>query len=1055
MLLSFAAAAATLEVGQGQLYEQVGAAAAAAQDGDTILIHPGYYAEALVITQRELALESVAGSSLTVLQPPAGRRALTISGGVISVRGLSIEGGQEVRGGGVRVGEHATVDLNDVVIRGSSATWGGGIYVSQSSLTAANLHISGTQATLNGAGVYLDSASFSATDLVIQDALGDRSWGAGLSALASQVEVHGGVISGCHALRQADGYGGGGIYADSGSELLLESLVFSDNAAHSGGAIQLKGTSHAVLVDATFADNTALAAGGAIDTTVASSLSCTDCSFTGGLASTGGAIAGSLHATIELTASTFTKNTARSSGGALYGEQVATLRLTDVALADNTAALDGGAARVVGSSNTVVTGSAITGNAAGRDGGGWHESYGKATATFTRSVFTENEASGSGGAFMAVNNDSLQVVNCTLLGNSAGDGAHIGLEATPTTLVNDLLAFSAGTGEALAVDATSTVARSYLALWGNASGDWGPEWLSASPCIGCLSVDPLLVAWSDDGDPANDDLHPSRPSPLIDAGMPSTSDPDGTIADIGAFWSRPPSPWDDRPIDPTWPDDPVGPDNPPAVDPNKPDWPELGPHQPIDTTPPRDFAGGGCMGGGQASLLIAPLLMLLRRRRGLALFALPGVAAAGTPDVAGLHLVGGVGEVADYPNLVGTDTPPPGFALGVAGEYAATPLAERTETGRVPVIHNVAMGTLIASGTALHALRLEAALPVYGVSRSRSGYVGGTGDMRLGVEAALRPDHGLRPGLAIAGNVWLPTGAQDAALGHKDAAASLLVAVGHEGPHLGWTANAGARVAPGVEMRNLREGPGPLLGLGGRWSPTEDLSFTAELSVEGGHGWEQWPLTARGTVRHLSDAGQWWGVGLGAGLNEAVGTSLWSAQLVWGAGSRRPVVHAPLAPPDDPPAPLEVVEVMPAEEAALAALVDNRIVLRENLFFREGRHELLPVSVPTLEAIQEVLVDHEEVEYLLIQGHTNTNGGADVNLRLSQARAEVVLEWLVANGIDRRRLIAKGYGFEEPLVPRDHPDAERLNRRVEFLVVRPDEVPEDVRLPDEAELPTR
>ena len=64
-----------------------------------------------------------------------------------------------------------------------------------------------------------------------------------------------------------------------------------------------------------------------------------------------------------------------------------------------------------------------------------------------------------------------------------------------------------------------------------------------------------------------------------------------------------------------------------------------------------------------------------------------------------------------------------------------------------------------------------------------------------------------------------------------------------------------------------------------------------------------------------------------------------------------------------------------------------------------------------------------------IAGHTDASGSAEHNQALSQARAESVLNYLVANGVDRSRLEARGYGSEGlalPNAPRDP-----ANRRVE------------------------
>lgn len=81
----------------------------------------------------------------------------------------------------------------------------------------------------------------------------------------------------------------------------------------------------------------------------------------------------------------------------------------------------------------------------------------------------------------------------------------------------------------------------------------------------------------------------------------------------------------------------------------------------------------------------------------------------------------------------------------------------------------------------------------------------------------------------------------------------------------------------------------------------------------------------------------------------------------------------------------------------------------------------------------EVLEEHPEVE-VRIEGHTDSLGTEKHNQRLSERRAQAVLDRLVELGVDPDRLTSKGYGESEPLVvPTTYADLEK-NRRVEFLV---------------------
>ncbi len=76
-----------------------------------------------------------------------------------------------------------------------------------------------------------------------------------------------------------------------------------------------------------------------------------------------------------------------------------------------------------------------------------------------------------------------------------------------------------------------------------------------------------------------------------------------------------------------------------------------------------------------------------------------------------------------------------------------------------------------------------------------------------------------------------------------------------------------------------------------------------------------------------------------------------------------------------------------------------------------------------------------------IGSHTDSKGGENYNLKLSQKRAESVVNYLVQNGIDPNRLRAKGYGKMRPVAPNenedgtDNPEGRAKNRRTEFRII--------------------
>jgi OmpA-OmpF porin, OOP family len=76
-----------------------------------------------------------------------------------------------------------------------------------------------------------------------------------------------------------------------------------------------------------------------------------------------------------------------------------------------------------------------------------------------------------------------------------------------------------------------------------------------------------------------------------------------------------------------------------------------------------------------------------------------------------------------------------------------------------------------------------------------------------------------------------------------------------------------------------------------------------------------------------------------------------------------------------------------------------------------------------------------------IRAHTDNKGDDKYNMNLSDARAQVVENYLVSKGIDKSRLQSKGYGASLPVAPNKHedgsddPEGRQKNRRTEFKVL--------------------
>ena len=69
-----------------------------------------------------------------------------------------------------------------------------------------------------------------------------------------------------------------------------------------------------------------------------------------------------------------------------------------------------------------------------------------------------------------------------------------------------------------------------------------------------------------------------------------------------------------------------------------------------------------------------------------------------------------------------------------------------------------------------------------------------------------------------------------------------------------------------------------------------------------------------------------------------------------------------------------------------------------------------------------------------IEGHTDSEGTPERNQRLSDRRAQAVVDFLIKRGVDQAQLQAIGYGETRPLAPNDSPENRAKNRRIEFTV---------------------
>ncbi len=115
--------------------------------------------------------------------------------------------------------------------------------------------------------------------------------------------------------------------------------------------------------------------------------------------------------------------------------------------------------------------------------------------------------------------------------------------------------------------------------------------------------------------------------------------------------------------------------------------------------------------------------------------------------------------------------------------------------------------------------------------------------------------------------------------------------------------------------------------------------------------------------------------------------------------------------------------------------IESKIAFK-SLEFESGKADILESMHQDLAKLANFMIDHPGLK-LSISGHTDSEGRADANLRLSQARADAIRAYLMYEyKIDPERISAIGYGGEKPIVEETSEQNRKLNRRVEFEIHR-------------------
>jgi outer membrane protein OmpA-like peptidoglycan-associated protein len=122
------------------------------------------------------------------------------------------------------------------------------------------------------------------------------------------------------------------------------------------------------------------------------------------------------------------------------------------------------------------------------------------------------------------------------------------------------------------------------------------------------------------------------------------------------------------------------------------------------------------------------------------------------------------------------------------------------------------------------------------------------------------------------------------------------------------------------------------------------------------------------------------------------------------------------------------------KDIPLVPIEVNAAVVLRNVFFDVNKFELKPESQVELDRVVQLLQENPTVR-IQLEGHTDNQGAAADNQKLSDNRAKAVVQYLIGKGIKSDRLVAKGFGATQPVAENKTEEGRALNRRTELKVI--------------------
>jgi OOP family OmpA-OmpF porin len=112
----------------------------------------------------------------------------------------------------------------------------------------------------------------------------------------------------------------------------------------------------------------------------------------------------------------------------------------------------------------------------------------------------------------------------------------------------------------------------------------------------------------------------------------------------------------------------------------------------------------------------------------------------------------------------------------------------------------------------------------------------------------------------------------------------------------------------------------------------------------------------------------------------------------------------------------------------------GHVIRLDNVIFPVGRSKISEESYSGLNIVVDMMKENTSM-VIQLEGHTDYQGNAKENLKLSRDRVESVKHYITSNGIPKNRIKTKAFGGTMPLSRDNTPEGHRLNRRVELRIL--------------------